>query len=50
MVKFVNNSTGKLREMQTKGGRGSKNPKILRTSFMYGPLVYDISGGAEFCA
>ena len=21
-----------------KGGRGSKNPKILRTSFMYGPL------------
>ena len=29
--------------MQTKGGRGSKNPKILRTSFMYGPL------GRSFC-
>ena len=22
-----------------KGGRGSKVPKILRTSFMYGPLI-----------
>ena len=25
--------------MRTRGGRGSKNPKILRTSFMYGPLL-----------
>ena len=27
-----------LAKIRTRGGRGSKNPKILRTSFMYGPL------------
>ena len=31
------NSTDRLREMRMKGGRGSKNPKILWTSFKYGP-------------
>ena len=33
------NSTGRLREMRTKGGGGLNIPKILRTSFMYGPLT-----------
>ena len=32
------NSTDRLREIRTKGGGGLKIPKILRTSFMYGPL------------
>ena len=27
-----------LREFADKGGRGSKNPKILRTSYVYRPL------------
>ena len=33
-------STDRLREMRMKGGGGSKNPKILRTSFKYGPFHY----------
>ena len=33
------NSTDRLREWDSdKGGRGFKNPNIMRTSFKYGPL------------
>ena len=33
-------STDRLREWDSdKGGRGSKNPKILRTSFKYRPIA-----------
>ena len=35
------------------GGRGSKNPNILRTSFMYGPILQrfpDYMGGAAALA
>ena len=34
----VTNTSDRLRECVTKGGRGSKIPKILRTSFKYRPL------------
>ena len=30
--------------MRTRGGRGSKNPRILQTSFMYGPLQMKLCG------
>ena len=33
------NSTVDQSQMRTRGGRGSKNPKKLRTSYMDGPLV-----------
>ena len=33
------NSTDRLHEMRIRKGRGSKIPKILRTSFMNGPYV-----------
>ena len=32
------NSTDRLREMQMKGVGGSKNPKILQTSYVHAPL------------
>ena len=36
----MTNTTDRLRECVTKGGRGSKIPKILRTSFKYRPLSH----------
>ena len=35
---FAYDSTDRLREKRTRGGRGSKIPKILRTYFMDAPL------------
>ena len=35
---FAYGSTDRLREKRTRGGRGSKIPKILRTYFMDAPL------------
>ena len=34
---FAYDSTDRLREKRTRGGRGSKIPKNLRTSFKYRP-------------
>ena len=36
----MRNTTDRLRECVTKGGRGSKIPKILRMSFKYRPKWY----------
>ena len=36
--KYSNDSTDRLREKRTRGGRGSKMPENLRTYFMDAPL------------
>ena len=37
---FAYDSTDRLREKRTRGGRGSKIPKILRTYLMDAPLLH----------